>query len=966
MITRTGISETGQRIAACILILAALCGTVQAGTDIWSTTGPLTSHPGDKVIHALAVTPDGVIIFCGTGDGRVFSFTRTITPPAAAFSGAPTTGTVPHTVRFNDTSNAADPLMWNWSLGNNFWINTTDIDRRNVSYTYLAAGTYDVSLMVTNASGSDTATMTGYIRVTAPAPPAADFSGTPVSGTTPHTVTFTDNSDAALGTLWNWSFGDGEWTNTTTRSSPAHTYMSAGRYDVSLMVTNASGSDTATMTGYIRVTAPPPPTADFSGTPVSGTAPHTVTFTDRSDAALGTMWNWSFGDGAWTNTTTRSSPAHTYMSAGRYDVSLMVTNASGSDTATKPDLITVTAPPPPTADFSGTPVSGTAPHTVTFTDNSDAALGTMWNWSFGDGAWTNTTTRSSPAHTYMSAGRYDVSLMVTNASGSDTVTKPDLITVTARASGPTADFSGTPVSGTAPHTVTFTDNSDAALGTMWNWSFGDGAWTNTTTRSSPAHTYMSAGRYDVSLTVTNASGSDTATKPDLITVTARASGPTAAFSGTPVSGTAPHTVTFTDHSDAALETLWNWSFGDGEWTNTTTRSSPAHTYMSAGRYDVSLMVTNASGSDTATKPGHITVTVRASRPTAGFSGTPVTGPYPLAVTFTDYSDNLDGTLWSWSFGDTAWTNTTSPSNPVHTYTSTGRYDVSLIVTNATGNNTATKTGYITVTTTTSGSGTGSGGTGDYGDDRTEPQRMEQHVPAQKWSSTTTVNVGGSTQVSRVAVTGTGIDDIIVTATGTSGPGRDSGPAPGIVYQYLEITPARYDSITGAAITFTVPQSWLDGHHLAPQDIVMHHYDGTSWQALPTTVLDENDGLVYFSAACCSFSPFAITAKAGSAPSAENREMRASAQVKTFGELATSLEGASPGPAAPPVTRRPAVMQAPPVQRTTAVPAPVPGPGFPLATIALIGAGCVVLIGSGWYVRRWWIRRQNPALFREYD
>jgi len=34
---------------------------------------------------------------------------------------------------------------------------------------------------------------------------------------------------------------------------------------------------------------------------------------------------------------------------------------------------------------------------------------------------------------------------------------------------------------------------------------------------------------------------------------------------------------------------------------------------------------------------------------------------------------------------------------------------------------------------------------------------------------------------------------------------------------------------------------------------------------------------------------------------------------------------------------------------------------------LVGAGCVVLVvGISWWVRRWWIRRQNPALFREFD
>ena len=59
--------------------------------------------------------------------------------------------------------------------------------------------------------------------------------------------------------------------------------------------------------------------------------------------------------------------------------------------------------------------------------------------------------------------------------------------------------------------------------------------------------------------------------------------------------------------------------------------------------------------------------------------------------------------------------------------------------------------------------------------------------------------------------------------------------------------------------------------------------------------------------------------------------------------------------------------APVVSQITAPPGTaVPDTGFLLVTVALIGVGCVVLIGGSMLVRRWWIRRQNPALFLEYD
>ncbi len=80
---------------------------------------------------------------------------------------------------------------------------------------------------------------------------------------------------------------------------------------------------------------------------------------------------------------------------------------------------------------------------------------------------------------------------------------------------PVANFSGTPTSGYAPLAVQFTDASTNAPAT-WAWTFGDGG---TSTLQNPSHTYAAAGTYTVSLTVTNAFGSDAETKTGYIVVT---------------------------------------------------------------------------------------------------------------------------------------------------------------------------------------------------------------------------------------------------------------------------------------------------------------------------------------------------------------------------------------------------------------------------------------------------------------
>ena len=603
---------------------------------------------------ALTVTGPG-----GSDTETKVDYITVSTPaPVADFSGTPTSGDKPLDVTFTDES-TGEVSSWSWDFGDG-----NSSTEQNPVHTYQDAGTYTVALTVTGPGGSDTETKVDYITVTTPAP-VADFSGTPTSGDKPLDVTFTDESTGEV-TSWAWDFGDG---NSSTEQNPVHTYQDAGTYTVELVVTGPGGSDTETKIDYVTVDEPAP-VAEFSGTPTNGNKPLEVTFTDESTGEM-SSWSWDFGDG---NSSTEQNPVHTYNNEGTYTVELTVSGPGGSDTETKTDYITVTVSAP-VAEFSGTPTSGEKPLEVTFTDESTGEI-SSWSWDFGDG---NSSTEQNPVHTYQDAGTYTVALTVTGPGGNDTETKVDYITVTTPA--PVADFSGTPTSGDKPLDVTFTDESTGEV-SSWSWDFGDG---NSSTEQNPVHTYQDAGTYTVALTVTGPGGNDTETKVDYITVTTPA--PVADFSGTPTSGDKPLDVTFTDESTGEVSS-WAWDFGDG---NSSTEQNPVHTYQDAGTYTVALTVTGPGGNDTESKVDYITVTTPA--PVADFSGTPTSGNKPLLVNFTDESTGEVST-WSWDFGDG---NSSNEQNPSHTYETQGTYTVALTVTGPGGNDTETKTDYITVT-----------------------------------------------------------------------------------------------------------------------------------------------------------------------------------------------------------------------------------------------------------------------------
>ena len=158
-----------------------------------------------------------------------------------------------------------------------------------------------------------------------------------------------------------------------------------------------------------------------------------------------------------------------------------------------------------TATAGASTTSGAAPLSVVFTGL--AAGGTSpygYDWDFGDGS--AHSSQQNPAHTYGSAGSYNVTFKVTDVAAA-TATDNHLqinvsgatCTLTCQASVPTAGAVGVAVGFASSAT---TSNCGGSVGYLW--SFGDG---QTSTAQNPTHTYAVARAYTWTLTVTAGAGS---------------------------------------------------------------------------------------------------------------------------------------------------------------------------------------------------------------------------------------------------------------------------------------------------------------------------------------------------------------------------------------------------------------------------------------------------------------------------
>jgi PKD repeat protein len=513
---------------------------------------------------------------------------------------------------------------------------------------------YTVTL--TGFNQCDTLTYSRNIKVRSKA--KAIFTPSATFGCSPLTDTFT-NTSRGDSTTYVWQFGDGATTLAKDTLPVAHTYHTGSQdtFTVKLLAENYCGNDTsqyaivvAAGTIKLRITV--------NGNELTGCNPSTVHFINTSQGAL--TFDWDFGDG--NQDTSKQSPfnldtvTHRYDSVGVFNVTI---NASNNCTDTT-GFETIKVLSTPKAAFVATPDTVCIGHPISFTNESDATNGLIWN--FGDGGSSLVT---NPQYAYAKAGNYDVQLIAERQHPTlntcvDTAIRQ--VTVVPSLPGFISVFDS--VSVCVPFTVTFTNNNAVSSKTC-TWSFGD---TTTGTGNTVTHTFTKVGTYIVVMNAVDTGGCTyTATKQ--ITV----NGPVGSFTydhgivcgGTPINFVA--TVTGTD----SLQ----WNFGNDVLLTTLPNTPVYYIYPQSGTFLPSVTLVSAKGTCTVQLKGTDSITIDYVK--AGFSTSELKVCDTTTVNFMDTSSAYLGLKsWAWNFGNSK---SSIIQNPSQSFLTSNTWPIQLIV-----------------------------------------------------------------------------------------------------------------------------------------------------------------------------------------------------------------------------------------------------------------------------------------------
>ncbi len=410
--------------------------------------------------------------------------------PIDSFDASPVVGCWPLVVTFTDHSTditGTSLTNYKWTFGDGA---TATVGTSPITHTYTAAGTYNVTEVVTDNIGCmDTAVRTSLITVWRPHAVFSVSTNYPCIGSIAH---FNNTSSGITGSFW--MFGDGDTSSTT---SPDHIYRTVGTYTVKLVVIDAHGCrDTAVYAGYISVTSPH--AAFYMDDSFSICPPMPVHFTNSSTGA--TTYAWDFGDGA---TSVLTNPNDLYTVSGLYHIRLIATNSHGcKDTAYHDATLYGYA-----GAFSYSPLSGCSPLLVHFHANLSNVPHIIWD--FADGTTTAASYSDTTSHYYILPGAYVPKLVLSDNTGCQ---NSSLGIDTIKVDGIKPGFTTIPNPVCVNTDLHLNDTSKSLFSTItsWHWLFTNG---DTSNISSPLYHYSVTGTYAVKLNVVDGWGcSDSVTQ----------------------------------------------------------------------------------------------------------------------------------------------------------------------------------------------------------------------------------------------------------------------------------------------------------------------------------------------------------------------------------------------------------------------------------------------------------------------
>ncbi len=405
--------------------------------------------------------------------------------PLIAFEASQFTGCKPMTVEFtNNTHSDTTITEWLWNFGDG---NTSSLE--NPVNIYNEFDIYNVSLKAKDLIGCESILeKENYIKSLKPSPDFTSNDQTTCEGTEIRFSALTDENIASY--LWN--FGDG---TTATLANPKHTFASAGDYDVSLSLVDDAGCDSSS-TVYKFINVQSPPTVDFVGDDLfTNCFPLIVNFSDRTISPDLAKWDWDFGDSAISSI---QNPLHIYNKPGDFNVSLTAKTSNGcANSFQRNNYVHVGGP---YADIITEDTICKNTETTLIATNQINVNGLKWFFSNGV-----TIENDTAIHLFDTVGMvYPILLLtVDDAQTCDKYFKDSIYINELIAKIDTVD---TEFTGCQPLSVFFKSKSTNA--TLWNWNFGNGAFSEAENVYS---SFANHGSYNVSLIVNDELGcADTA------------------------------------------------------------------------------------------------------------------------------------------------------------------------------------------------------------------------------------------------------------------------------------------------------------------------------------------------------------------------------------------------------------------------------------------------------------------------